>query len=117
MKIAAIRIRGLVKVNSEIKSTLRMMNLDKKHTCTILESNDSTLGMLRKAKDYIAYGVVSEDSIKLLEEKRKSKKENIYHLHPPKGGFERGGIKKAFTSGGALGDRGEKINELIVKMI
>ncbi|RME77660.1 50S ribosomal protein L30 [Candidatus Woesearchaeota archaeon] len=116
MKIAAIRIRGLVKVNKEIKDTLTMLKLHKKHTCVVLEANDSVLGMLKKAKDYITFGPVNEETLKLLESK-KSNRENVYHLHPPRGGFERGGIKKAYSAGGALGDRGEDINKLIQRMI
>ena len=41
----------------------------------------------------------------------------FFKLGPPKGGFEQGGIKKQFASGGVLGYRKEKINDLIKKMI
>ena len=41
----------------------------------------------------------------------------VFRLAPPKKGFERGGIKKPFRTGGALGNRGEKINELIERMM
>ena len=41
----------------------------------------------------------------------------VFRLHPPRKGFERGGIKKPFTAGGALGYRGEKINDLLEKMM
>ena len=41
----------------------------------------------------------------------------IFRLNPPKKGFEREGIKKPYTLGGALGDRKEKIKDLIVRMI
>jgi len=41
----------------------------------------------------------------------------VFRLHPPKKGFEKGGIRKPFTVGGALGYRGEKINDLILRMI
>jgi len=41
----------------------------------------------------------------------------VFRLNPPKGGHKRGGIKKPYTRGGALGYRGEKINELINSMI
>jgi large subunit ribosomal protein L30 len=40
-----------------------------------------------------------------------------FRLNPPRKGFERGGIKKPFTQGGALGYRGEKINDLIKRML
>lgn len=40
----------------------------------------------------------------------------VFRLHPPKGGFD-GTIKKPFGTGGETGYRGEKINELLKKMI
>ena len=39
----------------------------------------------------------------------------VLRLHPPKKGYE--GIKRPFVMGGALGYRGEKINDLIRRMI
>jgi len=39
----------------------------------------------------------------------------LFRLAPPKKGH--GGIKKAFSVGGALGYRDEKINELVARMI
>ncbi|MCR4368331.1 MAG: 50S ribosomal protein L30 [archaeon] len=41
----------------------------------------------------------------------------VFRLHPPKKGHARGGIKRPFAIGGALGNRGEKIDELIKKMM
>ena len=41
----------------------------------------------------------------------------FFRLHPPVGGFERGGIKTAYAEGGALGYRGPKIDKLIERMI
>tara|TARA_Y100000310_G_scaffold315526_1_gene366183 strand:- start:499 stop:981 length:483 start_codon:yes stop_codon:yes gene_type:complete len=41
----------------------------------------------------------------------------FFKLHPPLGGFERVGIKKSFSVGGALGYRGEKINDMIKRMV
>jgi len=40
----------------------------------------------------------------------------VFRLHPPKRGFK-GTIKKPFGANGELGYRGEKINELLLKMI
>lgn len=115
-KIAVILIRGLVEVKQEIKDTLRMLNLQKKHACIIIEDNKINRGMLKKAENYITYGEITEETIKELKEKRPSSKK-FYSLHPPKGGFERSGIKKPYNLKGALGNRKEKINELIKKMI
>ena len=39
----------------------------------------------------------------------------VFRLHPPRKGYE--GIKRAYTVGGALGNRGENINALIKRMI
>ncbi len=41
----------------------------------------------------------------------------VFRLHPPRKGYDRGGIKKPFVVGGALGYRGEKINDLLNKMM
>lgn len=39
----------------------------------------------------------------------------VFRLHPPLQGHE--GVKRAFKAGGALGYRGEAINDLIIKML
>lgn len=41
----------------------------------------------------------------------------FFRLKPPERGHERGGVKKPFSMGGALGYRKEKINDLIKRMI
>ena len=41
----------------------------------------------------------------------------VFRLSPPSKGYERKGIKKPVSVGGALGYRGEKINELLEKMV
>ena len=39
----------------------------------------------------------------------------VFRLHPPAKGYE--GIKRSYRNGGALGYRGEKINDLIARML
>lgn len=41
----------------------------------------------------------------------------VFRLNSPKKGFERGGVKKSFKTGGAVGYRGKEINELLYKMM
>ena len=41
----------------------------------------------------------------------------FFRLKPPLNGFERGGIKKPYSLGGALGYRKDKINDIIRRMI
>lgn len=115
-KIAVIQIRGLVEVKQEIKDTLRMLNLQRKNSCVIIEDNQANRGMLKKCENHITYGEITEETIKELQQKRPTTKK-FYSLHPPKGGFERRGIKKPYNLKGALGNRGEKINDLIKKML
>jgi large subunit ribosomal protein L30 len=40
----------------------------------------------------------------------------VFKLHPPTKGFKQG-VKKGYHAGGELGHRGEKINELIKRML
>lgn len=121
-KIAVLLVRGLVGVKSDVKDTLFLLRLRKKHVCVIVDNNETNIGMLRKVKDYVTYGEVTDETIKLLETKRGKKDEAgklkpFFELAPPKGGFEKKGIKKSFNQGGVLGLRGEKINDLLIKMI
>ena len=120
VKIAIIRIRGLCKVRGDITSAMDMIGLKKKNTCVIVTETPELRGLLLKIKDYTTFGEVSDETLALLEEKRgktsvKNDYKTVYFLAPPKGGFE--GVKRPFTMKGALGNRAEKINDLIVKMV
>ncbi len=112
-KIAVILIRGLVGARQEVKDTLKMLNLQKKNTLALVDDTPVYQGMLKKVQNYVTYGPVSEETIKALKEKKKGK---YYPLHPPRGGFERKGIKVLHSNGGALGPR-EEMDSLIQKMI
>jgi large subunit ribosomal protein L30 len=113
-KIAVIRLRGAIKAAQEVVSTLEMMRIYRKNYCVVVDDTPSNRGMIKLAKDYITWGEVSDEVLALLKEKYKDKK--YFNLNPPIGGFGRGGIKKAFPKG-ALGNRGEKINLLLKRMI
>lgn len=121
---------------------------------TVLKSSPSNLGMIRKMKDYLTWGEVSQQTLLHLLKKRGFLKGNqrltdanvkeslgydsikelakaiyemklklyeltnfkpVFRLHPPKGGFH-GTIKKPYPQG-EVGYRGEKINQLILRMI
>ena len=41
----------------------------------------------------------------------------VFRLHPPRGAKGWGGIKRSFSTGGALGFRGEAISDLVGRMI
>lgn len=114
-KIAVILIRGIIGSKQEVKDTLKMLNLQKKNNCVIIDDNPVYRGMLIKVRDYVTYGEVTQDTIKALEPRKKEGQKH-YSLNPPRGGFERKGIKQPFNKGGALGPR-DNMHDLIVKMI
>ncbi len=115
-EFAVIRLRGGIGVKKPIKDTLLMLNLNKTHHCVIINNSPEKLGMILKCKDYVTWGEITPETKKLLEP-RKEENKKAFRLNPPKGGFERKGIKKAFREGGALGYRKDKINGLIKRML
>ena len=133
-KIAAVRIRGNVTLGSDVKETLNVMRLYRKNYCSVYEDSPTIRGMMNKAKDHITYGEVNEEIFQELLNKRgeeykgrsdtkkcftlnNKKIKPYFRLHPPIKGFERKGIKVPYSLGGALGYRGEKISELIKRML
>ena len=138
--LAVIRVRGLCKVERGIKDTMNMLRLYRKNFCVVVPNNEKYSGMVKKAKDYATWGEVSDETFNLLVEKRgeeykdkssgkkgdtsgkfikkgDKKIKKFFRLNMPKKGFGRKGIKFPFSKGGALGYRGEKINELIKRML
>jgi large subunit ribosomal protein L30 len=118
--LAAILIRGKVNLTSDVKNTLDRLNLINKNNCVLLEDNDINRGMLNKVTNVVAWGPVSDDvagKVKLKNPvKRKDVKFKSFSLPPPRGGFERKGIKQPFAKGGALGKR-VSMDKLLSKMI
>lgn len=114
--LAAIRIRGDAGLSPQIRDTLQSLNLKNQHNLVILKSTPNVIGMLKVVKDYITWGEVTSELVAEVEDK-KGKETKIYRLNPPRGGYERKGIKQPFTVGGVLGYRGDAINALIQKML
>lgn len=112
-KIAIIRIKGPLRVPSGVEDTMKMLNLNKKFACVVTEDNPSVKGMLKKVEHLIAWGEIKEETIKMLEKRKRGK---CFALHPPRGGFERKGTKMPFKLGGVYGYRADKINDLIKRM-
>jgi large subunit ribosomal protein L30 len=61
--IAAIRIRGRTGLKREIEDTMKMLRLTRINHAVMIDENPNYLGMLRKAKDYITWGEIREDTI------------------------------------------------------
>lgn len=109
--IAAILIRGKIDARQDVKDTLTMLNLDRKHACVVLEDTPVVKGMLNKCKDFITFGDISEKTQQSLE---KIKQGKVARLHPPRGGLK--SIKRSTTNGGDLGPR-QDMDTLIERML
>ena len=58
-----IRIRGAPNMNYKINDTLKMLRLHKTNHACLAFADKSLMGMLKKARDYIAYGEVDKDIV------------------------------------------------------
>ena len=140
--LAVILVRGTIGTRPEVRETLKRLNLNRKNSVVFFEDTPQTRGMLRVVKDYITFGTVSEDTVRAVVEARGeapatrvprvpggTPKHDGAHttlasksirlpvrLNPPRGGYERGGIKKPFTLGGVLGER-TNMDALLMRMI
>jgi len=142
MMYAVIRIRGSVGMNRPMKDALKMLRLNRKMHCVLVNDDEVTRGMLQKTKDYVTWGEINDDMLRLLIQKRARKPGNIrldkaesevvfdkiknekkpvfdinkvFRLTPPSKGFKLP-IKQHFPKG-EIGYRGEKINDLLKRMI
>jgi large subunit ribosomal protein L30 len=130
--IAIIRIKGMVDRNADIANTLDRLRLRRKYSCVVVKENDIVKGMLKKVRSFVAYGKIDDATLKTLIDKRglkidknkgvgdvkdlKFEEANLkpfFRLHPPRKGID---SKQHFPKG-VLGDHGDKIKELIGRML
>ena len=137
--IAILRIKGRTDLSKDIDETLKRLRIHRKLYCTIIDkSNKVQFGMLRKVKDCVAYGEISDELLKKMIEKRGetlngkkiSSKEigtavegikkgdwkikKFFRLHPPIGGFRKS--TKQIYPKGILGENKE-IDKLLERML
>lgn len=60
---AIVQVRGTVKTRREIKDTLKMLRLHHINHCVLVPNTPAYLGMIRKVKDFVAYGEISEEML------------------------------------------------------
>jgi len=141
--IAIVRIRGVRSMKPRTKRTLELLKLQRPNHCVIYPSTPQVLGMVNIAKDYVAFGEISEDMLAALLEKRGEKgakmlsemmkeaelkkvakeifsgkkvsefADPVFRLHPPRGGYK--DIKNVFPQGD-LGKRTD-MDEFIKRMM
>jgi large subunit ribosomal protein L30 len=69
-RIAIVRICGEHGLTKEVKSTLQLLNLHKKNSCSVVKNNPSSVGMIKRIKDYVTWGELDEETFKSLVKKR-----------------------------------------------
>ena len=137
--ICIIRIRGETKIDGHVKETFDRLRLRRKYSCIVINPNKEQMGMIRKLGDFTAFGEIKKDvfeklidarwqrinkskkvdSKKAIEELEKGKRyedlnlKPFFRLHPPRGGIK----SKIHFPKGILGNNGEKINELVLRML
>jgi len=137
--IAVIRIKGQVKLKKEVVETLNRLRLRKKYSCIVLDPTKEAMGMIKKMRNFVAFGEIDKKTFEKLIELRGqkiNKKEKInakkvieglekgegykdlnlkpfFRLHPPRKGIK----SKIHFPKGVLGDNKEKINDLIMRML
>lgn len=132
---AIIRIRGTVNVKKGVKDALKMLRLTRVNHCVLVTKDPTFDGMLKKVREYVTWGEVSQDMLEKLIWKRgsikgreidqrmakeiakdmkKSGVNPVFRLSPPSGGYK--AIKLLYPRGD-LGYRGGKINNLLKRMI
>ncbi|MBI5390777.1 uL30 family ribosomal protein [Candidatus Woesearchaeota archaeon] len=131
--IAVVRVRGTANLKQEFVDTFVMLRLYRKNYGIVVPNTPSMLGMIACVKDFVTWGPIDDATWKMLVEKKGQaatgdkerdflvvdgkKIKRYFRLNPPRKGFGRKGIKVPFSNGGALGDRKEKINDLLQRMM
>ncbi len=137
--ICVIRIRGQVGINKDVKETLYRLRLRRKYSCIVINPTKEQSGMIKKIRNFVAFGEIKKDVLekliekrgqlinkekkihakKVIEELEKGKKyeelnlKPFFRLHPPRKGIK----SKLHFPKGVLGNHKEKINELIKRML
>jgi len=65
-KIAIVRIRGIIDINSGVENAFKRLRLFRKNGCVVIDGNRSYKGVLQKIKDYATWGEIDEETFKTL---------------------------------------------------
>lgn len=119
--MAIVRVRGVTGIQTPIKQAMTNLCIFRPNFCTVRKATPSIMGAVKKVKDYVTYGEITDETLALLKARSEKLGESadakFYRLNPPRKGYGRKGIKQGFSRGGALGYRGDKINDLIKRML
>jgi large subunit ribosomal protein L30 len=129
LKLTRINHAVLIDENPSYKGMLQKAKdyitwgeVDPEIVAQLISKRGKLAGNIRVTEDYIKentdYSSVEELSKAVVDSGAKLEDSGIkpvFRLHPPRKGYE--DIKKTFTESGSLGYRGDKIGDLIKKMI
>ena len=122
-KLFAVRVRGTIGLKMDDKKTLAFLKLEKTNACALLPDLLSNRNMLRTVSHIVTWGEATDaEVVKTFTSKKVAKSTGtnpiqFTNLAPPRGGFERKGVKQQFSVGGAVGYRGDKISLLVKRMM
>ena len=68
--LAMVRIRGRVRLKVVFTHTMQFLRLHRENHCVILYNTPEVLGMLKKVRDYVTYGEVSDEVVREVVSKR-----------------------------------------------
>ena len=135
-----IRVLGQADVNYNIQHTMHLLGLNRVNHATVVPVNDAYKGMLQVVKDYCTFGLIDEETLAAMIKARgkvvgdapvtdeyvkehtefatvddlaKAIVAGEYKIKDVEGMKP----KHAFAEGGALGNRKEKINDLVMRML
>lgn len=63
MTYVVIRVRGIPDVNRDIAHTMDLLGLNRVNHAVVVPETDSIKGMLQKAKDYVTWGEVDQETL------------------------------------------------------
>jgi len=63
---AIVQVRGIVNTRRDIKDTLKMLRLHHINHCVLVPDTPEYMGMIRKVKDFVAYGEVDNETIETI---------------------------------------------------
>ena len=67
---AVVQVRGVVNTRRDIKETLKMLRLHHINHCVLVPETPEYIGMIRKAKDFVAFGEVDAATLATILETR-----------------------------------------------
>lgn len=70
MIYAVIRLKGMIHVKKDLERTMKLLRLNKKHHCILVQPTAPNMGMINKLKNCVTWGEIDETTLASLLHKR-----------------------------------------------